>query len=145
MEADGPPDGLPPLAEEEAVDAAEIAVPPRPRLLPKPALGREAAVRGTKRPLEAVAGDGPDKDSSTIFRVLPLKMRGSGCNSNLPASYTRVSKGTEPSIERTNVLPDSPVLQWLRLWQRIPPHASTTLSSPELAVVTLLGFLVGDS
>lgn len=43
------PDILLSLADAEAVAAADIAVPPRPLLLPKPALGLEVATRGTKR------------------------------------------------------------------------------------------------
>lgn len=67
-------------------------------LLPSPALGREAADRGMKRPPVA-AGGGPDgravraagadfsRVSSESCSVCPLKIIGSACKSNFPASY----------------------------------------------------------
>lgn len=62
------------------------------RARPRPALGLDAAVRGTNIPpelAEAVVGSGRvelDNASSDIFRLTPLKTIGSGRNNSLPTS-----------------------------------------------------------
>lgn len=58
------------------------------RARPRPALGLEAAVRGTNNPSAPVAGIELDNACSDIFKSTPLKTIGSGRNSSLPASWS---------------------------------------------------------